>query len=55
MKTRLHATQDAAGYQMYNNGATTVHILRRQREQWQQRRNPVCPQSRQPQKGPHRQ
>ena len=23
MKTRLHATQDAAGYQMYNNGATT--------------------------------
>ena len=23
MKTRLHTTQDAAGYQMYNNGATT--------------------------------
>ena len=23
MKTRLHATQDAAGYQMYNNGAMT--------------------------------
>ena len=23
MKTHLHATQDAAGYQMYNNGATT--------------------------------
>ena len=23
MKTRLHATQDAAGYQMYNNGAVT--------------------------------
>ena len=23
MKTRLHAPQDAAGYQMYNNGATT--------------------------------
>ena len=23
MKTCLHATQDAAGYQMYNNGATT--------------------------------
>ena len=23
MKTRLHATQDAAGYQMYNNGAAT--------------------------------
>ena len=23
MKTRLHATQNAAGYQMYNNGATT--------------------------------
>ena len=23
MKTRLHATQDAAGYQIYNNGATT--------------------------------
>ena len=55
MKTRLHATKDAAGYQMYNNGATTVHILRRQREQWQQCRNPVRPQSRRPQKGPHRQ
>ena len=23
MKIRLHATQDAAGYQMYNNGAVT--------------------------------
>ena len=23
MKTRLHTPQDAAGYQMYNNGATT--------------------------------